>query len=64
MRLWMKITSDELQLPVAIADTAEELSEITGAKTNSIQSIASRLVRGKIDKGTFVYVDVEEEVKT
>ena len=64
MRLWMKITSDELQLPVAIEDTAEELSEITGAKTNSIQSIASRLVRGKIDKGTFVYVDVEEEVKT
>ena len=38
---WMKITMDDLELPVAIADTAEELAAMCGTTTNTIYSAVS-----------------------
>ena len=61
MRVWMRITSDQYQLPEVIADTVEELSELTGVKIGSIRSTASRVVHGRLKTGTFVYVDIDEE---
>lgn len=61
MRIWMRITSDKYQLPEAIADTVEELSELTGVKIGSIRSTASHLVHGRLKHGTFIYVDIDDE---
>lgn len=61
MRIWMRITSDKYQLPEVVADTVEELSELTGVKNGSIRSTASRLVHGQRKTGTFIYVDIDEE---
>ena len=61
MRIWMRITSDKFQFPEVIADTVEELSELTGVKIASIRSMASRVVHGRLKTGTFIYVDIDDE---
>lgn len=34
--LWMEVTNDKLELPVAVADSAEELAELIGISKSSI----------------------------
>lgn len=43
MIVWMEISKDKYQLPLAIADSARELSKITGASVNRIECAASRM---------------------
>lgn len=64
--VWMKVTSDRLQLPVAIADTAKELAEMIGLTTpNSIYSTMSRAEdkrkMGRQVRSRYVKVEVEDE---
>lgn len=58
MKLYMKVTKDEYQLPLAVADSAQELAAMVGASTNTVQSCISKKypqwIRVVID-------DVEEE---
>lgn len=44
--VWMKVTNDELELPVAVADSAVELAKILGVNPNSIASIYSKYQSG------------------
>lgn len=39
--VWMKVTHDEYELPVAVADSSRELAQICGVKLSSIYSIMS-----------------------
>lgn len=55
--IWMEVTKDEYELPVAIADTAEELSEMTGSTVAMITSTASKMKHGRIKNGRFVKVE-------
>ena len=41
MNIWMMVTSDEFELPLAVADSASELAEICGVKANIIYSSIS-----------------------
>lgn len=60
-RIYMQITQDSLQLPTAIADSPKELSDITGAKHQSVITIASKARHGRKVHPSFISVDVEED---
>ncbi len=45
--IWMKVTSDELELPVAVADTAEQLAQMCGTTVGSIYSSVSKAKHGR-----------------
>ena len=57
--IWMKITKDEYELPVAVADTAVELAKMVCVPVDSIYSATSRR-RNHGDKSGYVKVEVEE----
>ena len=38
MLVWMKVTHDEYELPVAIADSCKELAKIVGKTSNTVSS--------------------------
>lgn len=39
--IWMKVTKDEYELPVMVADSAPELAEMLGCSPNNIYSSIS-----------------------
>lgn len=45
--LWVCITNDKYELPVAVADTAAELARICHTTSNSIYSELSQFETGK-----------------
>ena len=45
MIVWMKVTHDEYELPVAIADSCKELAEKLGKTANNISSSITRSAR-------------------
>lgn len=45
--IWLKVTTDELELPVAVADTAEQLAKICGVTVKSIYSSVSHARHGR-----------------
>ena len=47
MTLWMEVTMDELELPVVIAGSADELARICHTNTNNIYSATSKMRRQK-----------------
>lgn len=55
--IWMAVTADRLELPIAIADTAEELSKILGINRTSVMTNALRKESGKISGRRIVKVD-------
>lgn len=66
MQVWMEITTDEYQLPVAIADSAHALSLIVNTNMNNIKSCVChakrRLKEGKtVDKVKYIVVDIGDD---
>lgn len=66
--VWMKVTLDRLQLPIAVADTAKELAEMLGmVSANSIYSSLSRAEakrrEGRPAQSRYVTVEVEDDVE-
>ena len=59
MRVYMEATTDEIELPVAIADSPRELASIVGNKPSNIISSASKSRSGK--KRKYISVDLEDE---
>lgn len=45
--LWMKITNDKYELPIAIADSAAELARMTGTTKNNVCVSYNQLKNGK-----------------
>lgn len=60
MIVYMKVTRDEYELPLAIADTAGELAEMTGATKNAIWSNITHQKKGRIKRGSFRAVEIGE----
>lgn len=48
--LWMAVTPDELELPMAVADTARELTAMLGLKGNMVAKMYCWTKQGKIKK--------------
>ena len=61
MVLYLKTTTDEYELPIAVAASVHELAKITGTSERSIASIISRLRNGKTDTKCYHIVEVEDD---
>lgn len=59
--LWLMVTKDRYELPVAVADSAGQLARITGIDENLIRSSASKQTTGQWKFSRFVRVEIEEE---
>lgn len=58
--LWIAVSRDKYELPIAVADSIEELAELCGVKPNSIRSYLSHTKKnGKRCK--YVAIEVEDE---
>ena len=60
MIIWLKVTDDEYELPVAVADTQDELARICNTTKNSIASSMSHFEKGRIGKCLYRKVVIEE----
>lgn len=58
--IWMKVTQDEFELPLAIADSSTELAIICGTTANNIRSTVAKGRSGIIKNPSFIVVKVEE----
>lgn len=61
MKIWMLVTSDEYELPLAVADTASELAEICGVRENNIISSISHFKAKNHKRCKWVCVHVSDE---
>lgn len=57
---WLYVTSDEYELPLAVADSAGQLALMIGVPLVNIATMASKYENGLIKKSKYVKVKVEE----
>ncbi len=60
MNIWMKVTNDELSLPLAVADSSYELARICGTTANNVRSTWSKHLAGVIKYPSYICVYVKE----
>ncbi len=59
--VYMKVTDDEYELPLCVADTVMELAELTGSTRNAIYTAVNKQKRGKLKKSQWRKVLIEED---
>ena len=59
MTLYMKVTRDKYELPVAVAETKEELAWMLGIKRDHVRSAFSHAKKFK--NPTYVVVEVDDD---
>lgn len=59
MTLYMKVTRDEYELPVAVAETKAELARMLGIKREHVRTAFSHAKKFK--NPTYVVVEVDDE---
>lgn len=55
-KLWLKVTSDAYELPLAVADTAVELARLCGVTVNTIYAQMSRVRSGALPSCPYVCI--------
>lgn len=60
MRLYMEVSTDELQFPLVIADSASELARLCHTTVNNIRSSISKAKKNGYNC-RFIIVEVEED---
>lgn len=58
--VWLRVTDDDLQLPVAVADSSKELAELCGTTQDAIISAVSHAKR-RGNRSRYVKVYIEED---
>ena len=58
--IWMAVTADEYEMPIAIADTARELADILGLSVETIKSNEIRNNSGSMSGRKIVKVPRKE----
>ena len=64
MTLYLRVTNDEYELPMAVADSPSELAIMLGLKRQTLWSIFSRVSKGEYRYKIYQIVEIDEEVKT
>lgn len=64
MTLYIKVTNDKYELPVAVADSPSELAIMLGLKRQTLWSIFSRVRKGEYRYKIYQIVEIDEEVGT
>lgn len=59
--LWLMVSSDKYELPLAVTDTAAQLGKIAGVRTDTICKMAALAARGELKRSKYVRVSVEED---
>ena len=59
--VYMEVTMDNLELPLAVADTPSELAKLRGVNKQAIYKSISRIQLGQRKKGRYVKVNIEDE---
>ena len=54
--LWLAVETDKYELPLAVADTAQELGAIYGIKKDTVIDMVSKGKSGKISGRKFIKV--------
>lgn len=62
MKLYLEVTPDELSLPLAVAESMAELSQITGTNRTTIRTSLFKTKNG-LSKGypRFIVIEVDDE---
>lgn len=60
MFVWLKVTPDRYELPVAVADTGKELARICGVSENNVYSTMTK-ARKLGHRCKYIRVEVEED---
>lgn len=60
MKIWMKVTTDELALPLAFAESSVELARMCGTSANSVVSTVSHYKQGRIKYPAYICVNIDE----
>ena len=58
--LWLEVTQDEYELPLAVAGSQQELARIIGTTVGHIKCSYSKYIHGKNKTSRFRKVEVEE----
>ena len=61
MFVYLMVSKDKYELPVAVADSVQELSDMVGSSVNTIRSGICHQKAGRIKKSRFICVDVEDD---
>lgn len=61
MTLWIEVTNDKYELPVAVETCVKDLARKAGVKPDSIISMVSKDRAGKMKKCRFKKVIVEDD---
>lgn len=62
MVLWICISQDEYELPIAVADTQRELAEMVGVKKESIRTEFSKWKHGFRNSCRYRKVEIDDPV--
>ena len=57
--LWMKVTLDEYELPLAVADTSRELERMLGLRKNAIIQLMWK-AKKRNGKCSYITVEIDE----
>lgn len=63
MTLYLRVTNDEYELPMAVADSPSELAIMLGLKRQTLWSIFSRVRKGEYRYKIYQIVEIDEEVE-
>ena len=58
MTVYMAVTADKFELPVAVADTAEELAQMLGVKAQSVRVGVWRYKNNFLRRKKYVAVNI------
>ena len=61
MTIWMEVTQDEYELPVAVADTSFELSRMRGLEKRTVLKDLWRWKNGKVSRCKYRKVEIDDE---
>lgn len=62
MKLYLKVTRDKYELPVAVADTQAELARMCGVSLSSIASALCLMRQGVYKRPIYREVEVDDEL--
>lgn len=60
MTLYIEVTNDEYELPVAVAESARELAEMRGVAKHTVLSALCKYRKGITQKCKYMKIEVSE----
>lgn len=60
-KIYMEVTTDKYELPVAWAKSASELARITRRSKSTIESTLSKIRSGQLHRARYICVELEDD---